>query len=85
MPSTDEWDGGREQITAEWEGGFDGGYSDWVAQWDGVHEQITAEWEAGAGPFKPEYELLPAWDAELRRFVWAIRAVVLDGQPRKVT
>jgi hypothetical protein len=65
---TDEFDGVHDQIIAEHAGGFDDGYSDWQAQWDGYHEQWTLEREAGANT-KPEYQLLPVWNAEPRCFV----------------
>jgi hypothetical protein len=74
MHSTDEWLGVYEQITAERTGGFDDGYSDWVAQGDGVHEHRTLEHRHGAVT-KPEYEPVPVRDPETGKFVWGIREI----------
>ena len=73
LEQTEEWDGVHEQIIAECAGGFDDGYSDLSAQWANDHLRWTLERDAGAGPYKPEYELLPAWDTAQRGFVWAIK------------
>jgi hypothetical protein len=51
---------------------FDPIWSPETDKWHGVHEQITAEYEAGAGA-KPEWEILPTWDAHARFYVWGIR------------
>jgi hypothetical protein len=53
------------------------GHSDWLAQLDGDHEQWTLERDAGAGPHKPEYELVLVRDPQTGKFVWGIRETSL--------
>ena len=74
MPSAD-WYGVHEQIIAE----NLAGANPMPEEWDGVREQWTLEHEAGADAQPAAHELFPAWDAERRCFVWAMREVVLDG------
>jgi hypothetical protein len=62
-----KWHGAHEQIIAENQAG-----ANTMQEWDGAHEQWTLEHEAGANT-QLGYQLIPAWNAGQRRYVWAIK------------